>query len=959
MASIIKKPRLAILGEFDGTEYTGTLYARNNNAVSGVLSTNSEPHFDVIAFLNGYGSKSGKDLNSELSSAKPSPYTGFTSGIDETGLFYLEADDDFQLGPTDDNREKFGFTGSESTVETSGTYRLTATNRWQRGVFEIERGGSGSKAGLSLADVLPTTSFSAQYFYNQSDSDTIRFAKTDMTLTEFNALEVGYDITNEATSHSATYSSSLDHPSIEFSSQSYSSFRDEWSSLFVASTVLEDPSGNEYTLKHKYFVNSNIYLAVERVGHSVTPSASTLFSWTHSDEQGGTVTKSLTSSDFLATRQLVFPTSSLSQDDYDRLVLPTTATDSNANQQTILAKFQDGGQNRIIAQPVGSFTPDATLSWSGGEFDFEIREKFSDTDNYYVTAYKNDHVFIPSNTDTYKHTNSVPTTITGLQSSELINTSVLLGTTGSITITEFNSLTVGQAMTDDNGFSWELLHKYEDGSSGLRLLVAKPGSSHNTATANFVSKGITQRFSTTDLPDAAYNSIVEGTTVFKDNTNYYRVELKNEVVVGSSTFRQLYLMKLGHDSILSGSFTWQSGGTTYTASSSLSVHNAIELELTDITSTQFNALNVSDYVDTTTGGDVLNYDASGRTGHGNNDVYGHTVTMKNTSGGPYRVITRFTSSLIPKFTGEQPGPPFDFQVTWGLDLYFDNLYWTTTGGYSQTWDGIANARRVQNLSTYIRVRGSVLDADDIYSGKCLEDFEHTAGNTLASLVLEEDGHVSINYPSSVNYDNVSSNTAAGKALLLRLGFDGTETETTTFGNNRQLKAANPAPCAMTSRGYVELRRETLGRDDFSIMADGSVISAGLSPIKGWHLLIRVTGPAHGYSSNRERHLRDWWKHARRGLTIYPTFGDPDNNGDGGNDTRRHVNIETIYGTADRHTLFQTVEADESAHHYGKRVGGRLLVRRHPADAQERRESYSGDIDMHQDIRIRLLDDPTR
>ena len=957
MAGIIKKPRLAILGEFDGTDFVGALYERNDNEISGVLNTNSEPHFDIIAFLNGYGSKSGQDLNSELAANKPSAYSTFTGGLDENGFFYLQADDDFQFGTFEDNRAKFGFTGDESTVLTNGNFRMTATNRWQRGVFEIERGGANNKIGLSLTDVTPSTSYSAQYYYNQSNSDTIRFSKADMTLGEFNALEVGYDITNEATSHTATYSSSLDHPSIEISSN-YSSFRDEWSALFVGSTVLEDPSGNEYALKHKYFVNSKFYLAVERVGHTVTPSASTSFSWTHPDEQGGTVTKTVTSNNFFNTRQLVFPTSSLSQDDYNRLVLPTTATDSNGNDQYIMGKLQSGGQNRLFARPLGTFTPDATLSWSGGEFDFEIREKFSDTNNYYVTAYKNDHVFTPSNTETYKHTNSVPNTITGLQSSELINTSVLLANTSSITVTEYNALTVGQTMTDDNGFSWEFLHKYDDGSSG-RFLVSKPDSSHNTATANFVSKGITKRFSTTDLPSAAYNSIVEGTTVFKDNYNYYRVELKNEVVVSSTTYRQLYLMRLGHDSSLSGNFTWQSGGTTYTASSSYSAYETIELELTNITSTQFNALNVSDYVDTTTGGDVLKYDASGRTGHGSSDVYSHTITMKYESGGSYRAITRYVSSLIPKFTGESPGPPFDFEVTWGLDDSGDNLYWSTSGGYTVQWDGIDTARRVQNLPTYLRVRGSVGDADDIYNGKCLEDWEHTAGNTSASLVLEEDGRVSINYPSNFSYDEVNTNSALGKSLLLRLGFDGTETETTTFGDNRQLRATNPAPCAMTSRGYVELRRETLGRDDFSIMADGSVISAGLAPIKGWSLLIRVTGPAHGYSVNRERHLREWWKHARRGLTIYPTFGDPDNNGDGGNDTRRHVNIETIYGTADRHTLFQTVEADESAHHYGKRVGGRLLVRRHPADAQERRESYSGEIDMHQDIRLRLLDDPTR
>jgi hypothetical protein len=290
-----------------------------------------------------------------------------------------------------------------------------------------------------------------------------------------------------------------------------------------------------------------------------------------------------------------------------------------------------------------------------------------------------------------------------------------------------------------------------------------------------------------------------------------------------------------------------------------------------------------------------------------------------------------------------------------LGLAFVN---TATSG---VFDALPNERRAQNLPTFLRVRGSVGDADDVYSGKCLEDWESTAGNTDATFVLEEDGRVSVNYPSNDTDHAVLANiTTKGESLLLRLGFDGTETQVTTSGNHAQLRATNRAPCVLpTGRGYVELRREVLSRDDHSIMADGSVISAGLSPIKGWAVVLRVFGPAHGYSKDQEKHLRNWWQHARRGLTIYPSFGDPDNAGDGGNDTRRHVDLIGLYGTTARHNLSQTVEADESPTHHGKRVGGRLLLRRHPADQQERREAYSGALDIHQDIRLRLLDDPSR
>jgi len=152
MSHIIKKPKLAILGEFDATEYVGALYERNDFELEGVLNTDSVPHFDIIAFLNGYGSADGQDLNSILDDNNPATFSTFTSGLNEDGYFYLEGDVDFEWYDTlEDNRSLFGFTGDETTSLVSGSFIMTATNRWKRGVFEIERGGPSSKLGLGLS----------------------------------------------------------------------------------------------------------------------------------------------------------------------------------------------------------------------------------------------------------------------------------------------------------------------------------------------------------------------------------------------------------------------------------------------------------------------------------------------------------------------------------------------------------------------------------------------------------------------------------------------------------------------------------------------------------------------------------------------------------------------------------------------------------------------------------------
>lgn len=329
-------------------------------------------------------------------------------------------------------------------------------------------------------------------------------------------------------------------------------------------------------------------------------------------------------------------------------------------------------------------------------------------------------------------------------------------------------------------------------------------------------------------------------------------------------------------------------------------------------------------------------------------------------GGSVEAVSAGITYTIAGFVLDSAGNRTSVIVTSGSAVNVGPSYQATYTTETIT-DIVPSNRRVQNLVTWLRSRNTETDADNIYKNLCLEDFEGLAGNTNLTYVLEEDGRVSVNYDSSqTNYGTVTSIQTVGQSLFLRLGFDGTETESTTTANHRQIKAANRAPCVLpTGRAYVELRREVSGRDDYTIMADGSVIASGLSPIRGWFILARVFGPAHGHSTDQERHLRAWWSYARRGLTIYPSFGDPDNPGKGGNDTRRHIDSVGLYGTTERHTLFQTVEAEEAANHHGRRIGGRLLVRRHPTDQQARREQYSGDIDIHQEIRFRVLDDPSR
>ncbi|BAQ84332.1 hypothetical protein [uncultured Mediterranean phage uvMED] len=265
--------------------------------------------------------------------------------------------------------------------------------------------------------------------------------------------------------------------------------------------------------------------------------------------------------------------------------------------------------------------------------------------------------------------------------------------------------------------------------------------------------------------------------------------------------------------------------------------------------------------------------------------------------------------------------------------------------------------RVQSLPTFLRERGAVGDADDVWSGNTLEDFDSQAS---ARWIVEPDGRVTVNY-----YENSGFGfEPKGTDLWYRLGGDGLEAAVSAYGGRKNLTTRNPAHCVLVSRkGYVNLRRETQMRETRQMMTDGSIVSSGLPVLRGWRLTLRLDGPAQGAALDQETHVRRWWTHSRRTLTLYPSFGDADRprherDGCGGVDTRRHINYLEPRAW-ERYTLSHTAGAEDPDVIYYKRQGGRLLVRLNPTDEQSRREAYEESKDVHQDIDFILSDDPSR
>ena len=123
--------------------------------------------------------------------------------------------------------------------------------------------------------------------------------------------------------------------------------------------------------------------------------------------------------------------------------------------------------------------------------------------------------------------------------------------------------------------------------------------------------------------------------------------------------------------------------------------------------------------------------------------------------------------------------------------------------------------------------------------------------------------------------------------------------------------------------------------------------------------MRVVGPTHGPDVSLEQHLRDWWQYSRRGLTLYPQWGDADYSL-GSCDLRRDIRPSALlpdHSSVNHYDTFQTPEAHIASSVWAKRKGGRLPLR--TTKNQSRTEQYKKTLDCYQDIQIRLQDDPTR
>ena len=263
----------------------------------------------------------------------------------------------------------------------------------------------------------------------------------------------------------------------------------------------------------------------------------------------------------------------------------------------------------------------------------------------------------------------------------------------------------------------------------------------------------------------------------------------------------------------------------------------------------------------------------------------------------------------------------------------------------------ASAKRAgrQSLSVWVNVRSRTDTLEDAMGAGCTAYI-----NPTGRVVLE------VPYGTAL-----AGFTADGRSLWARLGGTGDELvkdiEDESGQFRRTLTATHPCPGFLAfDKQLVEMRRFATGRDDRVVMADGSMASAGLPPLQGFNITFRAGGTALGFQASLEKALRDFWKHSRDKITFFPMWGDLDS-ATGAIETRKHLDEQTAYSLGvESYSATQTIEADIEASHYYKRKGGRLFLRRAPDDNQKRTEDYgSRALDVFQDVKFRLLDDPTR
>jgi len=123
---------------------------------------------------------------------------------------------------------------------------------------------------------------------------------------------------------------------------------------------------------------------------------------------------------------------------------------------------------------------------------------------------------------------------------------------------------------------------------------------------------------------------------------------------------------------------------------------------------------------------------------------------------------------------------------------------TEVGGLTRTFIIPSASLHIQDVPSYIRVRGGTSDIDDVNVTDCLEALDQTAtSSSFIRWFINDTGHTVCEYTNTLMSDITWSSTT----FRDRLGFTGEETPVVS-GTRSILTASSPAPgCLYPSRPY--------------------------------------------------------------------------------------------------------------------------------------------------------------
>lgn len=257
--------------------------------------------------------------------------------------------------------------------------------------------------------------------------------------------------------------------------------------------------------------------------------------------------------------------------------------------------------------------------------------------------------------------------------------------------------------------------------------------------------------------------------------------------------------------------------------------------------------------------------------------------------------------------------------------------------------------RVQNLVVWLRERGEVGDADDVYAGLTLED----ADVTFSTYVVEADGRVSrCGLTGTFSYLVDSLRVMLGSRRDPRLETDppdGYAADTSyVVGPLTVRTGADPAAPFLVAHS-AELRRLDEKAADAAVALSGQQRAVPRTHVRGWEVRMQTLGPALGPTRDQSQARRAFNAAATGMVTLYPAWGAVC-------ETRRHRPAWRA-GEGDVETLLWTAAAEHPDNWYGPRRGGRLICRRDPDDQLATTvEAYTTAVDAVQVATLRLIDD---